>query len=150
MSTLKLPAKMDNLRRFTQFVSRFARDQRFPESRTNEIELAVEEALVNICRYAYPNETGDIALTCRQSGPKRIIIEIEDSGTPFDILSVADPDLRPDIARRKAGGLGIFLIRKMVNEIHYRRDAGKNILTFIIELERHHADALVKPAFSTQ
>lgn len=150
MSTLTLPAEMENLRRFAQFVTRCARDQGYSESRTNEIELAVEEALVNICRYAYPGETGDIALTCRLSGRNRIIIEIEDSGIPFDLLSVPEPDLRLEIARRRAGGLGIFLIRKMANDIRYRRDACRNILTFFFDPERRPADALGEPAFSAQ
>ncbi|PKG31246.1 ATP-binding protein [Methanoregula sp.] len=150
MSTITLPARMENLRRLIQFVSGCARQCGYSESRTNEIELAAEEALVNICRYAYPEEAGDVALTCRRSGRGRIVIKIEDSGIPFNPLSIPEPDLRPDIARRKAGGLGIFLMRKMVNEIRYRRDTGKNILTFIVSPERLPADPLGKHALSTQ
>jgi serine/threonine-protein kinase RsbW len=149
MLKITLPARMESMRRLVQSVSGCARHQGCSESRINEIELATEEALVNICRYAYPGEAGDITLTCRSSRG-RIIIEIEDSGIPFDPLSVAEPDLCPDLARRKTGGLGIFLIRKMVNEVRYRRDADKNILTFIVSPERHPANALGKHALSTQ
>jgi serine/threonine-protein kinase RsbW len=150
MSTITLPATIENTRLLVQSVSGCARQQGYSESRTTEIEMAVEEALVNICRYAYPGEAGDIALRCRRSGRDRITIEIKDSGIPFDPLSLPDPDLGPDIARRKVGGLGIFLIRKMVNEVHYRRDANKNILTFIVYPERRPADAPKEQARSTQ
>jgi serine/threonine-protein kinase RsbW len=150
MSTITLPAKMENLRRLVQFVSGCARHQGYSESRTNEIELAAEEALVNICRYAYPGEEGDVTLRCRRSGRDRIIIEIKDSGIPFDPLSAPEPDLRPDIARRAAGGLGIFLIRKMVNEVHYRRHVNKNILTFIVSPEKRPVDALKENVHPTQ
>jgi len=149
MPTITLPATMENTRRLVQFVSGCVCHQGYSDSRTKEIELAVEEALVNICRYAYPGEAGGIALRCRRSGSDRIIIEIEDSGIPFDPLSVPEPDLCPDRARRKVGGLGIFLIRNMVNEVHYRRDAHKNILTFIVSRKRRPADALKEQARST-
>jgi len=148
MSTITLPATMENTRRLVQFVSGCTRRQGYPDSRTKEIEVAAEEALVNICRYAYPGTAGDIALRCRHSGRDRLTIEIEDSGIPFDPLSQPDPDLGPDIARRKPGGLGIFLIRKMVDEVHYRRDADKNILTFIVYPERRPANTRTQQARS--
>jgi serine/threonine-protein kinase RsbW len=150
MSTITLPATMENTRRLVQFVSGCTRQRGYPDARTKEIEVAAEEALVNICRYAYPGEAGDIELRCRRSGRDRLTIEIEDSGIPFDPLSQPDPELGPDIARRKVGGLGIFLIRKMVNEVRYRRDGGKNVLTFIVYPQRHPEEALKEKTRSAQ
>lgn len=135
MSNLRLPANIENMRRFVQFASEYSRHLGFSEKRIHEIELAIEEALVNICRYAYPGEAGDVELRCRLSDHRKLIIEIEDGGIPFDPLSITEPDLYSSIAQRKIGGLGIFFIRRMVDEVHYRREGRKNVLTFLIRPE---------------
>jgi len=133
MSKIKLPANIYNLRKLIQFVSNFAKEKGFARKRSREIELAVEEALVNISKYAYPdNNTGEVEVRCQMDNDAVLVIEILDTGTPFDIRYFSEPDLNVNISDRKIGGLGIFLIRKMVDEVHYRRDGESNILTFII------------------
>jgi serine/threonine-protein kinase RsbW len=133
MSKIKLPARIEHLERSVQFVSGYAREQGFTDKRITEIELATEEALVNIFNYAYPENIGEVELTCKMDD-NRFIIEIVDTGIPFNIESVSEPDLTADISDRKIGGLGVFLIRKMVDEVRYRREDDKNILTFIVLL----------------
>lgn len=136
MLTLRLPAGLEHLRRFIRFVSDFAQSHGFSEKRAREVELAVEEALVNIFRYAYPVGKGEAELRCKMSDDGKLTIEIEDSGVSFDLTATPEPDLCSDIAHRRIGGLGIFIIRKMANEVHYRREDGDNILTIIIYPER--------------
>lgn len=115
------------------FVIRSSRDAGFTEKRVQEIELAVEEALVNIINYAYPErEDGDVEVTCGLDGEGRYIVEIRDSGVPFDVAAQSDPDLGSNIAERKIGGLGIFLIRKMADEMQYKREGEENVLTLVI------------------
>ncbi len=115
------------------FVIRSSRDAGFTEKRVQEIELAVEEALVNIINYAYPErEDGDVEVTCGLDGEGRYIVEIRDSGVPFDVEAQSDPDLGSNIAERKIGGLGIFLIRKMADEMQYKREGEENVLTLVI------------------
>jgi serine/threonine-protein kinase RsbW len=65
-----------------------------------------------------------------------MIIEIIDSGVPFDVTSLTDPDLTADVGERKIGGLGIFLVKKMVDEVKYRREIDRNILTLTIKKEK--------------
>ena len=133
MSKIKLPANIYNLRKLIQFVSNFAKEKGFARKRSREIELAVEEALVNILKYAYPDKnTGEVEVRCQIDNDAVLVIEILDTGAPFDIRYFSEPDLNVNISDRKIGGLGIFLIRKMVDEVHYRRDGESNILTFII------------------
>ena len=133
MSNIKLPAKMKNLKRLIQFVSGFAMAEGFSEKRIREIELATEEALVNIFKHAYPAEmTGEVELRCRMDEASGLIIEILDTGKPFDIQSVSEPDLSAKISDREIGGLGVYFIRKMADEFHYRRDGEHNILTLIV------------------
>ena len=119
--SIKLPAKLENLERWMNSVSDCAREQGFDQKRIGKIELALEEALVNICNYSYPEEPGDAEVSCKQDN-SRFIIEIVDSGIPFDMTSLPAPDLTASIEKRKIGGLGIFLIKKMVDEVKYRRE----------------------------
>ena len=131
MSKIRLPARIEYLETLIQFVSAYAREKGFAHERITQIELATEEALVNIFKYAYPEDIGEVELTCKMDNDK-FIIKIVDAGVPFDIESVPEPDLTADISNRKIGGLGIFVIRKMVDELHYHREDDKNILIFIL------------------
>jgi serine/threonine-protein kinase RsbW len=129
---IKLPARLENLGRWTEAVSECAREQGFDRKKIGRIELALEEALVNICNYAYPEEPGDVEVNC-QEDDSRFIIEIIDSGNPFDMTSLPAPDLPSSIEERKIGGLGILLIKKMVDEARYRREGNFNILKLTIK-----------------
>ncbi len=97
---IKLPAKIENLRRFIDFVSDYAKQNQFSDERIKEIELATEEALVNISKYAYPNDIGDIELRCQMQDNNILVIEIIDNGIPFDMNSVSEPDLNSSILNR--------------------------------------------------
>ena len=132
MSKIRLPAKIENLKKLIQFVSDRAKRQKFTQKRIKAIELATEEALVNIFNYAYPENTGDVEVRCKMDDDTRFTLEILDNGIPFDIRSISEPDLTENISNRKIGGLGIFLMRKMVDEVQYHRDGKSNILTLII------------------
>ena len=75
---------------------------------------------------------GDVDIICKLDNNKKFIIEIADSGEPFNVLSVADPDIRADISERQPGGLGVFLIKKLMDGVQYRYEGNKNILRLII------------------
>jgi anti-sigma regulatory factor (Ser/Thr protein kinase) len=132
---MKFPAKLENLGRFMESVSECARAQGFDQKKISEIELATEEALVNICNYSYPEKPGDVEINCKLENG-RFIIEIIDSGIPFDITSSVDPDITSDIAKRKIGGLGVFFIKQMMDDVRYRRESNRNILELIVRKEK--------------
>jgi anti-sigma regulatory factor (Ser/Thr protein kinase) len=124
---------MENLGRLMQFVTAFAEEQGFQQKKIQAIELATEEALVNIFNYAYPDgEAGEVELRCKMDNDHHLVMEISDTGLPFDPESLSEPDLDATISGRAIGGLGVFFIRKMVDEMKYRREGEKNILTLII------------------
>jgi len=127
VSEIKLAAKLENLQKLLQSVTECARKEGVGNNKLPAVELAVEEAFVNICKYAYQSEDGDIELKCMLKD-SRFIIEITDWGMPFDITSLPDPDVAQDISERKIGGLGVFFIKKMADGIRYRREGGRNIL----------------------
>lgn len=131
LSTITLPAKLENLYKFMNTVSRCAKEQGFTQKRINDIELAMEEALVNIFNYAYSDNTGDVEVTC-SSDNDLFIVDIIDSGIPFNLLSYKDPDLTSDISEREIGGLGVFLMKKLMDDVQYRRENDKNLLRFVV------------------
>ena len=134
LTSLKVSAKMENLGRLIESVSGCAKAQGFDQERISKIELAAEEALVNIIHYAYPERPGDVEMIC-QVDRGRFIIEIIDSGIPFDVTAMPDPDVTACIPEREPGGLGIFLMKKVMDEVRYRRENDRNILT--LTLQRH-------------
>lgn len=131
VSEIKLAAKLENLEMLVQSITACAREQGFSDNNLPVIELAVEEAFVNICKYAYHDGEGDVEIRCKLDDD-RFIIEIIDSGIPFDITSLPDPDITQDISERKTGGLGVFFIKKMTDDIRYRREGNRNILNIVI------------------
>jgi len=104
---------------------------RLHPQRLMQLELAVEEAVVNICDYAYEVPPGELTMRVIP-GVSSLTVEIVDEGVPFDPLDVAKPDLRASVADRAVGGLGILLVRRVMDEVSYRRDGTRNILTLII------------------
>jgi serine/threonine-protein kinase RsbW len=126
---MKLRADLENLEKTRTFVSEYARSRHFSAARVSEIELALEEAFANICNYAYAGQPGEIEVNC-STEDGGMVIEIIDSGAAFDITAVDDPDITADVSERESGGLGIFLIRKLMDNVVYRREGGKNILRF--------------------
>lgn len=130
MPQLRLPAVLGNLGKLISFVTQCAESQGYPADELHRIELAAEEVLVNICKYAYPDKAGDIEIQCR-SGKDASVIEIIDTGIPFDCSNETCPDIDAKLCDRRLGGLGIFLMHKMVDEVTYRRDGNRNILTMV-------------------
>lgn len=93
------------------------------------LNLALEEAVSNIILYAYPEKLGeDISIKASKIG-ESIIFTISDNGVEFDPTVLPDADITLSAEDREIGGLGIFLIRKIMDEVRYKRIKGKNVLT---------------------
>ncbi len=116
-------------------VSKCAEDLGFNSEKIIDIGVATEEALVNICNYAYQGKTGEVKVSCMLDDENRFIIEIEDRGIPFDVQMLENPDLTPDIIEREVGGLGVFIIKELMDDYQYRRVDDKNILRLINQIE---------------
>jgi anti-sigma regulatory factor (Ser/Thr protein kinase) len=130
--TITLPAKLENLQKMMRSVCDSAQIQGFARKKIGEIELAAEEAWVNICNYAYPEQSGDVEVIGK-ADDNNFIIEIIDSGIPFDITALSDPNITDDVDERKIGGLGVFLMKKMADEVRYRRENDRNVVELIFK-----------------
>ncbi|MBQ5998268.1 MAG: ATP-binding protein [Treponema sp.] len=99
-----------------------------------QIDLVVEEVFVNIAHYAYAPKTGSVTISCIVSTePARLTVTFTDSGTPFDPLKKADPDVTLGSEERSIGGLGIFLVKKFMTTTAYDYKDGKNIFTITLD-----------------
>jgi serine/threonine-protein kinase RsbW len=100
----------------------------FPPEAILDTQLAVEEAVTNIIVHGYGDAAGGIRVSCRVS-PEMAEITIIDTALPFDPLSIPEPDIDGDVDERRIGGLGVFLIRQVMDGLSYRYEGGENILT---------------------
>ena len=128
----KMPARVESLHDLLTFITDEAKRKGFSEDARRRIELVMEEALVNVFVHGYPQNQGQVEVRCLDSDDSSLTIEIIDTGVSFNPLSLADPDLQPDLDARKIGGMGVFLIRKMTDGVAYRREENNNILTMTI------------------
>lgn len=101
-----------------------------PMKASIQIQICVEEMFVNVAHYAYADkeEKGYAKIKCEQDG-NGIIITLEDEGIPFDPLKKIDPDTTLASEDRQIGGLGIFMVKKSMDEVHYKYLENKNIFT---------------------
>jgi len=95
------------------------------------INLALEEAVSNVMLYAYPEtKSGRVLVECVKA-PGKLVFTISDSGIPFDPTQQAEPDITLSAEERSIGGLGIHLVRQIMDEVRYERKEEKNILTLV-------------------
>lgn len=96
------------------------------------LNLALEEAATNVILYAYPKGScGSVELSADLVEGKRLRFVLTDSGKPFDPTAAPDPDIAASAVDRPIGGLGIFLVRQIMDEVLYDYDGGHNVLTMI-------------------
>ena len=131
--TIRLPASLQYLREAMSFAEGHAAKAGVLPSRIPGLCLAVEEAFVNICSYAFKDAEGEVTLTGRAAGGT-FVLEIADTGPAFDLLSVPEPDISAPMEQRRIGGLGIHFIRKFTDHADWRRESGRNILRLTVNL----------------
>jgi len=124
-------ATTDTIPEVIAFIAGQAEEWGLHPQRLMQLELAVEEAVVNICLYAYEVPPGELLVRV-ESGEAAFIVELVDEGVPFDPLGVEEPDLRAPAGERQVGGLGIFLVRRVMDEVAYVRDGSRNVLRLVI------------------
>lgn len=102
----------------------------------HRIELASEEALVNIMNHAYQGRSEKVEIKVESFANSHVEISFIDSGPPFNPLDAKPADLNQPIEKREIGGLGIHLIRNCVDDVRYMRDGEKNRLIFTIRFSQ--------------
>lgn len=134
MERLRLPAELPSLTGFREFVDRSAAAAGAGHELLLKIELVLEELLVNHVMHAYGSSKGDSEVACYSRAPGWFCLEVVDEAAPFDPLRHAPPDLTLAPENRPIGGLGIHMVRSLADEISYRRDAARNVITVCFAL----------------
>ncbi len=132
MQSIRFAAKFEFLDEIREFVGEIARSGGFGDKDVYNIQLATDEAASNIIEHAYEGiKDGVLDLSCGMEADT-IKITLIDYGYPFDPATIPMPDLKADLSDRKIGGLGIYLMRKLMDEVHYEpRPDKSNVLTMI-------------------
>ena len=132
MQSVQFIAKFEYLDEIREFVGEIARAGGFGPKDVDNIRLAADEAVSNIIEHAYEGvKNGMLEISCAVKDGAITIIMV-DYGESFDSSAIPLPDLKADLSERKVGGLGIFLMRKLMDEVHYEPKPDKsNVLTMI-------------------
>lgn len=142
MPTITLPATLENMDTVIAFVDQQLEPYCCPMEIQFQIDVAVEEMYVNIAHYAYTDRTGEACISCHveEGTPPQAVIELRDSGTPYNPLARQDPDVSLSAEERAIGGLGIFMVKKSMDQVDYRHEDGFNILTMRKSLSQPQAE----------
>lgn len=126
---LVLKNEISEISRLAVFVEEIGEDLQLSPSLVMNLNLVLEEAVSNIILYAYPKKMDqDISVEVQKTEDSLIFI-ITDNGVPFDPTQVTEADVTLSAEERPIGGLGIFLIKKIMNEVEYQRIDGANVFT---------------------
>ena len=127
---LEIKASDENLHAVLAFVDGKLEEAGCPVKTQMQVDLVVEEVFINVAHYAYAPKSGMVTVRCDVFEDERLIeLIFTDSGIPYDPLKRDDPDITLPADQRDIGGLGIFLVRKNVDEASYEYVDGKNVLT---------------------
>ena len=130
MAELTLQASLEKLDEVLAFVEENLEKNECPMKVLMQVQIAVEEIFVNIAHYAYDSGQGMATIRVEVGGdPLQVIITFIDQGVPYDPLKKEDPDITLSAEERKIGGLGIFMVKKSMDDVKYEYADGKNILT---------------------
>ena len=129
MKEMTLPAGVENIAQVTDFVNAQLEEIGCPMKAQVQIDIAIDELFGNIAQYAYNPETGPATVRVEVSdAPISVPITFMDLGVPYDPLQKEDPDITLSAEERGSGGLGIFMVKKTMDEITYEYKDGQNIL----------------------
>lgn len=124
------PAHLNNLYEMLAFICEQARKFKFKEVAIQQVELACEEALVNIIQHGYLHVEGEISIECLFLDTQGIMVIIRDAGVPFNPILNANALLNP-LESESVGGYGIHLILNLMDKVTYVRENSSNKLTLI-------------------
>ena len=127
---LKLDATVENIEAVTDFVNEQLEEFDCPMKAQMQIDIAIDEIFGNIAHYAYTPNVGQASVRVEViENPRAVTVTFIDNGVPYDPLKKADPDTTLSIEDREIGGLGIFMVKKSMDEVTYEYKDGQNILT---------------------
>lgn len=133
IKTFKQTAIKENYCSFYNWLHKTCEDWNIEKSLENKLDMCAEEIYANVSFYAYPEKSGYIQAELKKEDGS-IVFEFTDEGTEYNPLEKPDPDITLPPEERPLGGLGIFMVKEMADEIYYKRENNKNILTILFKI----------------
>ncbi len=135
MKELVIDAEVDKLDDVLDFMDGFLEEASCPQKTMIQLNVAVEEIFVNIASYAYGDGSGEANITIEHTEDNSTVsITFKDQGIPYNPLEKEDPDVTLSAEQREIGGLGIYMVKKSMDDVIYRHENGSNILTLVKKL----------------
>lgn len=128
MKELTIQATVENIGIVTEFVDALLEEFGCPPRAQAQIDIAIDELFGNIAHYAYNPEVGPATVRVEVDKSPSVIITFIDNGMPYDPLKQRDPDTTLGLDERQIGGLGVYMVKKSMDEITYEYKDGQNIL----------------------
>jgi len=124
-------ARVEEVPQIVGWIEGVAEEAGLHPRQQQHLALSTEEAVMNICSYAYKVPPGEVSIrvSCL---PEVCRVIFRDRGIPFDPFSLEEPDLKASMEDREIGGLGILLMRRVMDEVHYTREGEENLLRFVV------------------
>ena len=130
MKEITVDATIENIQTITDFVDARLEEINCPMKAMMQINIAIDELLSNVAQYAYGDKVGQVTVGVDTAGkPMAVQLTFIDEGVPYDPLKKEDPDITLAAEERGIGGLGIYMVKKTMDEFHYEYRDGKNIIT---------------------
>lgn len=137
MKELTVTAKIENIERITAFVDEQLAFYQCPKKAQMQIDIAIDELFGNIAHYAYKPDEGPATVRVEVvKKPLSVVLTFIDNGIPYNPLEKSDPDTSLSADEREIGGLGIYMVKKTMDEIVYEYKNGQNILKVKKNLEK--------------
>ncbi|MCR5303423.1 MAG: ATP-binding protein [Lachnospiraceae bacterium] len=130
MAELEIEARVDNLDDVLAFLDEQLESRNCPVRQQMQLDVAVEEIFVNIASYAYGDKVGMAKISIEfEEDPSVVTVTFYDSGMPYDPLAREDPDVTLSVEDRGIGGLGIYMVKKSMDDVTYEYRDGQNVFS---------------------
>ncbi len=123
-----IKASTKNLSDIRKFVSKYAEEHGFTQDQISDIRLAVDEAATNIIKHGYKNDDTQTLTLKLEFDDEKLNVTLTDQGVSFDLKKYKSPDIRQQIEKRKRGGMGIRLMKNLMDDVSYNVQNQKNVL----------------------
>ena len=126
--SIELKNNFSEIERLIQIVTEFGEVNNLPPNVLFAVSLALDEILTNVISYGYKDDNEHLIIIRFSLKDEELIAEVEDDGQPFNPLGAPEPDTDKPLQERQIGGLGIHLVRNLMDKLEYRRQENRNIL----------------------